>query len=164
MYDDSYQVIDPSQVGAETAFGLFVWFAIIAVYLYFAYMMSRIAYRCGCGEQRWWAFVPILNTLLLIKMAEKPMWWFFILLVPFVNVIAFFMLWMTAAKNAGQSKIWGFLALIPLIQFVAFFVLAFNGKKYEYPAAPSHPSQSGGGNKPPQSTEPTFPREPQNVE
>lgn len=78
-------------------------------------------------------------------MAGKPWHWFFILLIPFVNIVAFFMLWIATAKNAGVFGIWGFLALIPVINLLALFIMAFSARSYEYPdydeAPPSPPSR-----------------------
>jgi hypothetical protein len=111
----------------------YAWFAIFAIYIYFAFMMYKIAQKTGHSPIAWWAFIPILNTFLLIKMAHKPLWWFVLLLVPFVNIIAFFVLWMSVAKVVGQSQLWGFLAMIPILNFVALFVLAYNSRPVEYP-------------------------------
>ena len=126
MYEDFAYSTEPS--GGAMMLGAFGWFVLLAIGIYFAYMMYRIAaVRTGNADIAWWAFIPILNTILLIKMADKPMWWFFLLLVPFVNIIAFFALWISVAQNCGQSPIWGFLVLIPFINLVAIFVLAYGG-------------------------------------
>jgi len=134
---EEYYVGDPGMGG--TLLGAFGWIVIAALYLYFSFMHYKIAQKTGQADNAWWAFVPILNTVLLIQMAEKPMWWFLLLLVPIVNVFAFFALWMSVAKQCGQSPVWGFFVLIPLINFVAVFVLAFNSRPYEYPEAPTAP-------------------------
>jgi hypothetical protein len=133
MYED--YAYGTTSGGGDMVFGAFAWFVVIALYLYFSFMQYRIASnKTGNADVAWWAFIPILNTILLIKMAEKPMWWFFLLLVPFVNIFAWFALWMSVAKNCGQSQVWGFLVLIPLINFVAIFILAYGGKTtYETP-------------------------------
>ena len=131
----------PGEYAASSDFGpgpgmlvsVYGWFAIPAVYLYFSFMMFKIAQKTGHNPIAWWAFVPILNTFLLIKMAHKPLWWFVLLLVPFVNVIAFFVLWISVAKIVGQSPFWGFLAMIPVLNLVALFILAYNSRPYQYP-------------------------------
>lgn len=140
MYDDIY--MEPANTGLSSAIGALSWAIIIAFYLYFTFMHYRIAaYKTGDGSIAWWAFIPILNTLLLIKMAEKPMWWFFILIIPFVNVFAFFILWMEVAKLCGQSPVWGFLVLIPLLNIVAIFVLAYGSRPIEYVEPPPASNQ-----------------------
>lgn len=129
---------------AGSMIGAFGWFVILAIYLYFAFMHYKMAQKSNQCDIAWWAFVPILNTVLLIKMAEKPMWWFLLLLVPLVNVFCFFKLWMDAARAVGQSPVWGFLVLIPVINFVAMFVLAFGGgASYTYPNESVPPTTPG---------------------
>ena len=137
MYNDVY--MDPSTgAGPSGYIAAFMWVALIAVYLYFAFMQYKMAAnKTGNADMAWFAFIPILNTVLLIKMADKPMWWFLLLLVPIVNVIAFFILWMEAAKACSQSPAWGFLMLIPPLSFVAAFILAYGSRPVVYPDAPS---------------------------
>lgn len=112
--------------------GLFAWLFIFALYFYFAYSQFKIAQKCGQSDSAWWSFVPILNTVLLIKMANRPMWWFFALLVPLVNIVLFAMLWIDVAKSVGKAGFWGFCVLLPFINFVAIGIMAYGSD-----AAPS---------------------------
>lgn len=139
MYGD-YAASSNMGAGPGVMASVYAWFAIIAIWLYFSFMMYKIAQKSGQGKNAWWAFIPILNTFLLIKMAGKPLWWFVLLLVPFVNVITFFILWMSVAKIISQSQIWGFLVMIPILNFVAMFVLAYNSRPYEYPSVSEQPA------------------------
>ncbi|MCK4301290.1 MAG: hypothetical protein KAW91_00865 [candidate division Zixibacteria bacterium] len=139
MYDD-YGMQSGGGVSESDVTSGFTYLIVIAVWLYFSYMQYRMAHKTGQANIAWWAFVPILNTLLLIQMAEKPMWWLLLLLVPFVNIIAFFALWIQAARNCGQSAIWGFLVMIPLLNILALFVLAYSSRPIVYPETPP-PSQ-----------------------
>ncbi len=108
--------------------GAFGWLLIIGAFIFTSFLMYRIAaYRMGHADIAWWAFVPILNTILLIKMADKEMWWVILLFIPIVNWITFIILWMKVAESCGQSQVWGFLATLPLLNFVALFVLAYGG-------------------------------------
>ena len=127
---------DPGYGAADASIGLIGWLIILGVWCYFGYCMYKMAQKCGQGDSAWWGFVPILNTFLLIKMAEKPMWWFLLCLVPVVNLVAFFALWIGAAKNCGSSAVWGVLALLPVINFVAWGVLAFSSPSYKRPTPP----------------------------
>ena len=150
MYDGAYETTATTSSG-DALFSLFGILVLLAVYLYFSYCQYRMSSKCGYGEYGWWAFIPIMNTILLIKMAEKPMWWILLILVPVVNLFVFFALWMAVAKNCGQSPFWGFLMPIPFLNFIAAFVLAFNSPPSHYPpqSAPTAP--------------PSQPREPQKV-
>jgi len=126
MYENSY---DGSMDALGAGLGIFVWVIIAALYLYFAFTQYKIAQKCGCHDSAWWSWIPIMNTFLLIKMARKEWWWFVLCLVPIVNIVAFAMLWIQAAKLAGHAPIWGFLVLVPGINFVAMGVMAFSGER-----------------------------------
>ncbi len=137
--------MEPSgPAGPGMLLGGFFWMVMLAVYVYFAFMQYRMAAnKTGNADIAWWAFIPIMNTLLLIKMAGKEMWWFLLLLIPVVNAVSFFILWINAAKNCGQSGVWGFLMMIPFLNFIAAFVLAYGSRSMDYgqPASPSRPRQ-----------------------
>ena len=66
----------------DTFLAAYSWLILIAAWAYFGFMMYKVAHKTGNYPIAWWAFVPILNTILLIKMAAKPLWWFWLLLVP----------------------------------------------------------------------------------
>jgi len=133
MYDDyTYQMAESSSHSSQVL-GIYAWIVAIAIWFYIAFMQYKIAHRTGPSDLAWWAFIPILNTFLLMRMAGKPWHWFFILLIPFVNIVAFFMLWIATAKNAGVSGVWGFLALVPMINLLALFIMAYSSRGYEYP-------------------------------
>jgi len=114
-------------------FGAVMWLIILAAYLYFAYAQFKVAQKTGHSESAWWAFIPFLNTFLLIKMANKPMYWFLFCLVPVVNIYIFAVLWIDVAKACSQPAVWGFLTILPFINFVSIAVLAFSN-----PPRPSH--------------------------
>jgi len=116
MYDSGY---------SSGAFGLSYWLGILAVWFYVGFAQYKIAKQIG-HNSAWWSFVPILNVIQLIQLADKPLWWIFTLLIPFVNIIAFAWLWMETAKNCGKSPLLGFLVIIPFINLIAIGILGFS--------------------------------------
>lgn len=110
----------------------YAWLIMAAGYVLCAWLQSRIARKTGPEENAWWAYVPIMNTFLLIKMADKPMWWFLLLLVPLVNIVTFVMLWISVAQRAGQAGFWGFLAMVPGANLAALIVMAFGNRRYDH--------------------------------
>ncbi|PIU55533.1 MAG: hypothetical protein COS89_07115, partial [Deltaproteobacteria bacterium CG07_land_8_20_14_0_80_38_7] len=66
------------------AFGWVSILFFIVGYLFFAYCLARLAKNVGMpfGSSFIWALIPIANFFLLLKIAEKPMWWFILLLIP----------------------------------------------------------------------------------
>ena len=135
MYDD-YAAYDPSAnpgMTGDMVIGTYGWIITLAYFGLFMFLQYKIAHRTGHADTAWWAFVPILNTLLLIGMAGKPIKWFWLLMIPFVNFFAFFALWISVARNCGQSGVWGFFCMFPLINILPMFVLAMSTRPYSYP-------------------------------
>lgn len=114
------------QTGPSAGLGMIPLLFMVAMYLYFGFTMMKMAQKTGHGDSGWWGFIPIMNIFLVMKMAQKPGWWFLLCLVPFVNIVVFAILFIEVAKACQQSPVWGFLVLIPLINFVALGVLAFS--------------------------------------
>ena len=142
--------------------GTYLIVILLAMGFLFALLQYKAAHRTGNADIAWWAFIPIMNTLLLIQMAEKPMSWIIWLIIPGVNIFAFFALWMQAARNAGVSAFWGFLVPLFPLSLVGLFVMATATRPYTYPdfmetAGPSRPQGPKGPGGPPR------PRSPQSV-
>ena len=128
------------QTGPDTGLGMIPILILVGVYFYFAFAQFKIAQKIGLTDSAWWAWIPILNTFLLFKMANKPAWWFILCLVPLVNIVVFAILWIQAAKAVQTSPVWGFLVLIPLVNLVAMGVMAFSSSPHQ-PSPPSHTPQ-----------------------
>ena len=105
-----------------------VLLVMVALYAYCAFTQYRIARKVGCADNAWWAWVPILNTLLLMDMAGRERWWFFLCLIPLVNLVIFAVLWFDVARACGFDGWIGLLVLVPLLNFVALAILAFAGQ------------------------------------
>lgn len=139
MYDN-YGYAESTSYGPDFL-GIYFWFVALAFYFYFAFMLYKMAVKSGHGDIAWWAYIPVANTFLLIKMAGKPNWWFLLLLIPVVNMICFFILWIKTAQNCGASGFWGVMMMFPLINFIAAFIIAFSTQPYSYPdSSPAPPS------------------------
>ena len=69
--------------GAMVAGAVFlVMFVVFAVfYIYLALAFQTIAKKTNT-ENAWWAWVPILQHLLMLNIAKKPVWWIILLLHP----------------------------------------------------------------------------------
>jgi quinol-cytochrome oxidoreductase complex cytochrome b subunit len=129
MYDSGY---------SGEAYGLFFWLIIFGLWFYFGFAQYKIAKKIGHNSP-WFSFIPILNFIQLIQLADKPLWWFFVCLIPVVNIVAIAWLWMETAKNCGKPPVWGFLMIIPVVNLLAVGVLGFTSGSY--PVAPDSYSQ-----------------------
>lgn len=131
-YNYTYQGNMPPEAAAGAfAFGagifLFVMIIVLIVYVIVALSLMRIAKRTNTPNA-WFAWIPILNLILMLQIAKRPMWWLIFFLVPFVNIVGIvlqFVIWVDIAKLLGKQAWVGILAgLIPII-FVPY--LAFSG-------------------------------------
>jgi hypothetical protein len=139
-YNYSYQGNVPPEAaaGAFALFGglfLLLLVVFVIVYILVAISLMRIAKRTNT-ENAWFAWIPILNLILMLQIAQRPMWWLIFFLVPFVNIVGIvlqFVIWIDIAKRLGKSPVIGFFAgLIPII-FVPW--LAFS--RSDAPSAPA---------------------------
>ena len=69
-----------------------------------------------------------MNTILLMDMAGKERWWFFLCLVPLVNIIVIAVVWFEVAKATGFDGWIGLFVLVPGLNLIALAILAFAGK------------------------------------
>lgn len=96
----------------------------IALYIIFAIPLYVIGQKTG-QDNPWFAFVPILNIILMLQIADKDLWWILLLLIPCVNVIIMVMVWMAIADAMEKPEWLGVLMLIPVVNIVIPFYLAF---------------------------------------
>jgi hypothetical protein len=81
------------------------------------------------GQPGWAAIIPIYNAVVLFRIAGKPAWWVFLLLVPLINVVILFMVYISLAKNFGKGA--GFGVGLVLLTFIFFPILAFGSARYQ---------------------------------
>jgi len=87
------------------------------------------------GEPGWAAIIPIYNTLVLLRIVEKPWWWLFLLLVPYVNIV--FGVWVLnlLGKRFGKSE--GFTIGLLLLPFIFYPKLAWGNAAFRRLSATS---------------------------
>jgi hypothetical protein len=76
-------------VGLAAAAGAFilVFFLIFgALYVYMALALSTIAKKTNT-ENAWLAWIPIVNIVLMLNIAKKPVWWIILCFIPLVNIV-----------------------------------------------------------------------------
>jgi len=111
--------------GVLAGLGFMVFIIGFIIYAYFAFCMMTIANKVGV-ENSWFAWIPILNVILLIQIADKPLWWFVLLLIPLLNIIIAVIIWMAIAERRGKPNWLGILMIIPFVNFIIPAYLAFS--------------------------------------
>ena len=85
------------------------------------------------GKPGWAAIVPIYNLIVMLEIAGKPLWWFILLLIPFVNIIVLIMVLISFARNFGKGV--GFAIGMLILPFIFYPMLAFGDARYQPVAA-----------------------------
>jgi hypothetical protein len=120
--EGSYQQMEPA---AAAAIGI-IYFIIMAIgYIYLAICLMKIAKKTNT-ENGWFAWIPILNVFLMLMIAKKPLWWFILMLIPFVNIIIGIIVWMAIAEARGKPNWIGILMIFPLLNVIILGYLAFS--------------------------------------
>jgi len=101
-------------------FSLVLALVIYAVYAYPLYVMGQKTN----SQHSWFAFVPILNMVLLLEIAGKDLWWILLFFIPCVNIIIAIIVWMAVAEAMNKPSWVGALMIIPGVNFVLPFYIA----------------------------------------
>ncbi len=112
---------------AFMVFGLLVMvFMIIALWFLFV----------KAGEPGWAAIIPIYNILIWLKVAGKPWWWIFAILLNFIPVVGSILVlvwailvWHGISKNFGKDA--GYTVGLVLLPFVFVPILAWGDAVYQ---------------------------------
>jgi len=122
MADDNM----PGVAGAAVAgvFFLFMFAIFAAIYVYFALAFQTIARKTNTPDA-WWAWVPIMNLLLVAKIAKKEVWWGLLCLVPLVGIVFAIILMMGVAEARNKPNWWGILMIVPVANLIVPGYLAW---------------------------------------
>ena len=141
-YDYSYSGgsgADLVSVGLLAGFLLFFIVYAVIYYVFVAFCLMKIAEKTNTKDS-WWAWVPLLNLVLMLKIAKLSGWWVLVFLfgallsiIPFIGVfIAFLMVCFSVfvyyriAEERGKNGLISLLQFIPVIgPFLVPAYLAF---------------------------------------
>jgi hypothetical protein len=99
----------------------------IVAYIYFALALQVIARKTNT-ENGWWAWVPILQIILSLNIARKPIWWIVLCIVPFLNIVMLILIWMGVAHARNRPSWWGILLIVPVVNLIIIGMLAWTDK------------------------------------
>ena len=96
----------------------------VVIYALFCFPLQVIAGKTNTPNG-WFAWIPILNVVLMCKIAGKPIWWLILMLVPLINIAIIVMIWMKIAEKLGKPGWIGLLMIVPVVQMLVPLYLAF---------------------------------------
>ena len=79
-------------------------------------------------EPIWQAFVPIWNTLVLIKVAGKPLWWFLLLLIPIAGIVFGIIILHELSLAFGHGA--GFTVGLVFLSIIFLYILGYDSHPY----------------------------------
>jgi hypothetical protein len=80
-------------------------------------------------EPVWQAFVPIWNTIVLIKISGKPIWWIVLLLIPIVNIVILVLVYHALSTSFGHGA--GFTVGLIFLSIIFLYILGYDSKPYQ---------------------------------
>lgn len=132
--------------GAAAAILWILLLFLFAIYIFYAICTAKIFQKAGLPA--WWGWVPIVNAWGFVKISGREPWWFILLFIPCVGIVAGIMVCMDVAKAFGKDPIFGL--GMAFLGFIFFPMLAFGSSQYVGnpqggpPAAGGYPQQGYG--------------------
>lgn len=114
--------------GIGALFGLMCFVGLIAIAIIPTWVVFTKA-----GQPGWAAIIPIYNTIVLLEIVGRPLWFIVLFFIPFLNFVAAVLLAFDLAKSFGKDEVYG--CGILLLPWVFLFLLAFGDARYVGPAA-----------------------------
>ncbi|HMK37085.1 MAG TPA: tetratricopeptide repeat protein [Desulfomonilaceae bacterium] len=134
-------------LGLLLGLGMFILILPLLLYIFYVVMLYLIAKKTAT-EPAWFAFIPIANAYLSVKISGKPIWWLALLLLPIVapvlgfvdptvgslfsvaaslaSLVAWFFISLGIAAARGKSMVWGILLFLPCTSLVALGYLGLS--------------------------------------
>jgi hypothetical protein len=111
-------------IAAVGAFMLVFVIIGLGLYVYVALALQTIAKKTNTANA-WMAWIPVVNIVLMLNVAQKPIWWIVLCLIPLVNIVIFIIVWMAIAKARNKPDWWGILMIVPFVNLVVPGYLAW---------------------------------------
>ena len=106
-----------------SCFFMILWLALIVLVIAGMWKVFTKA-----GKPGWAAIVPIYNTIILIEIAGRPIWWILLCFIPLVNLAVFIIICMDVAKHFGKSPAYG--VGLALLSPIFIPMLGFGSAQY----------------------------------
>lgn len=101
-----------------------MWTLFSLFHVFMAVALWKMASRTK-EEPAWFALIPVLNILLFLKLARKPLWWIALFFLPIINVLALIAAAMSLCQRFGVDKWWGLVSIVSPFNLILYLYLAF---------------------------------------
>ncbi len=111
------------EFGVAGVVGVIVYLAVLGLMITSMWKIFSKA-----GQPGWASIIPVYNIVVLLEIAGKPGWWFFLMLIPGVNIFISIILWHSISLSFGKGV--GFTVGIFFLGIVFLPILAFSDAEY----------------------------------
>ncbi|MBM3256633.1 MAG: hypothetical protein FJZ04_04170 [Candidatus Moranbacteria bacterium] len=136
------QALPPEAAAGIAMFagGMFLFLMVfaIAMYIYMALCFMKIAQKTNTPNG-WFAWIPILNVILMLQIAKRPLWWLILFLIPIVNLVIMIIVYVDIIKAVGKPAWLVILLFIPIANIILPGYLAFSKSEGTASAAAASP-------------------------
>lgn len=117
------------QDGDDVATGIFsVGFLVFAIAWGVLVLVAGWKMYTKAAQPGWVSIIPFLNIFGLLKIVHRPLWWFVLFLIPFVNLVVLIIVMNDLSKAFGRGL--GTTLLLVLLTPIGYLVLGFGDDAY----------------------------------
>ena len=125
-WDYTYDTTTTSDLTTEDAavlaaimgvWGIIMLIVFAPIYIYFALTLMTTAKKLNVNNA-WFAWIPILNIVLMLQCAGLSPWLFLLMFVPFANIIIMIFAYMKIAERRGFESWLGILMIVPVANII----------------------------------------------
>lgn len=115
--------------GAAAAGGIAIGWVLFNIVIGLIVLVAAWRIFTKAGQPGWAVLVPIYNAIVFLKVAGKPWWWLFLMMIPFANIVFAIIATVSLAKNFGKGG--GFAAGLIFLPMIFYPMLGFGSAKYQ---------------------------------
>ncbi len=83
---------------------LFQWFIFFLIIQIIHGIGTWKLYK-SAGFKEIHAFIPIYNTIILMKIINRPWWWVFLIFIPIINLLIIPVIWVETCRSFGKNSL-----------------------------------------------------------
>ena len=106
------------------------------LFFYLAFVIVAIAglwqVFVKAGHEGWKAIIPIWNTIILLEIVGRPIWWVILFFVPIVGFVIWVILCNDISKSFGRGA--GTTVGLVFLSPIFFIILGFGTAEYKGPS------------------------------
>lgn len=117
-------------MNTETLIELFGGAGVVVVWALVVILMVVSMWKvfAKAGKPGWASIIPIYNTIVMLQIARKPLWWVLLFFIPVANLVAALLMTHGIAKAFGRSG--GFTIGLFLLPIIFYPILAFGDSQH----------------------------------